>query len=166
MAAANGLAVVARRRRRRAGRRRRSPAASTWSDPASPAVAWPDPADLVDPFGRTVRDLRISVTDRCNFRCTYCMPDEGMKWLPRAELLTFEEIERIARLFVERFGVDGDPPDRWRADRAGPPRRCSWRSWPRCADRRRQAVDLAITTNGATLRPARRTSCGAPGSTG
>ena len=63
--------------------------------------------DLVDPFGRTIRDLRISVTDRCNFRCTYCMPEEGMQWLPRADVLTFEEIERLARIFVERFEVDG-----------------------------------------------------------
>lgn len=63
--------------------------------------------DLVDPFGRTIRDLRISVTDRCNFRCTYCMPAEGMTWLPRSDVLTFEEIERIARIFVERFEVDG-----------------------------------------------------------
>ena len=63
--------------------------------------------DLVDPFGRTIRDLRISVTDRCNFRCTYCMPEEGMQWLPRSEVLTFEEIERLARIFVERFGFDG-----------------------------------------------------------
>ena len=63
--------------------------------------------DLVDPFGRTIRDLRISVTDRCNFRCTYCMPEEGMTWLPREDVLTFEEIVRLARLFVERFDVDG-----------------------------------------------------------
>ena len=63
--------------------------------------------DLIDPFGRTIRDLRISVTDRCNFRCTYCMPEEGMQWLPRSEVLTFEEIERLARIFVERFEVDG-----------------------------------------------------------
>lgn len=63
--------------------------------------------DLVDPFGRTIRDLRISITDRCNFRCTYCMPAEGMVWLNRSEVLTFEEIERLARVFVERFGVDG-----------------------------------------------------------
>jgi len=62
---------------------------------------------LVDPHGRTVRDLRISVTDRCNFRCTYCMPAEGMVWLPRQEILSFEEIERVARVAVERFGVDG-----------------------------------------------------------
>jgi len=66
-----------------------------------------DPRDLVDPYGRTIRDLRISVTDRCNFRCTYCMPAEGMQWLPREELLTFEELERVARVFVERFAVDG-----------------------------------------------------------
>src|SRR4051812_37545638 len=62
---------------------------------------------LVDPHGRTVRDLRVSITDRCNFRCRYCMPAEGMEWLPRAELLSYEEIERVARVCVERFGFDG-----------------------------------------------------------
>ena len=62
---------------------------------------------LIDPFQRRVRDLRLSVTDRCNFRCTYCMPEEGMKWLPREEVLTFEELTRIARVCVERFGFDG-----------------------------------------------------------
>ena len=61
--------------------------------------------DLVDPFGRTIRDLRISITDRCNFRCTYCMPEEGMKWLTRPEVLTYEEIERVTSIFVNRFGV-------------------------------------------------------------
>ena len=61
--------------------------------------------DLVDPFGRTIRDLRISITDRCNFRCTYCMPEEGMKWLTRPEVLTYEEIERVTAIFVNRFGV-------------------------------------------------------------
>src|SRR3954453_13959255 len=65
------------------------------------------PEPLVDPHGRTVRDLRISITDRCNFRCEYCMPVEGMQWLPRDEVLTFEEIERTARLCVERFGFTG-----------------------------------------------------------
>jgi GTP 3',8-cyclase len=65
------------------------------------------PVPLLDPHGRTVRDLRISVTDRCNFRCLYCMPEDGMAWLPRDEILTFEEIERVARLCVERFGVTG-----------------------------------------------------------
>lgn len=63
--------------------------------------------DLVDSFGRTIRDLRLSITDRCNFRCTYCMPEEGMTWLPRSEVLTFEELTRLAAIFVERFGVDG-----------------------------------------------------------
>ena len=61
---------------------------------------------LVDSFGRVHRDLRISVTDRCNFRCTYCMPAEGLEWLPRDQVLAFEEIERIARVCVERFGID------------------------------------------------------------
>src|SRR4051794_41986359 len=65
------------------------------------------PEPLIDPFDRVVRDLRISVTDRCNFRCTYCMPEEGMEWLPRSEVLSFEEIERIARLCVERYGFTG-----------------------------------------------------------
>lgn len=62
---------------------------------------------LVDGFGRVHRDLRLSVTDRCSFRCTYCMPAEGMTWQPRDELLTFEEIERIVGLLVDRFGIDG-----------------------------------------------------------
>ncbi|HEX3621929.1 MAG TPA: radical SAM protein, partial [Acidimicrobiales bacterium] len=66
-----------------------------------------DGAPLVDPHGRTVRDLRISVTDRCNLRCRYCMPADGMAWTPRSELLTYEEIERVARVCVERFGFDG-----------------------------------------------------------
>ena len=67
----------------------------------------PTSRPLVDPFARTVRDLRVSVTDRCNLRCRYCMPEEGMEWRPRSELLTFEEIERVARLCVERFAFDG-----------------------------------------------------------
>jgi len=65
------------------------------------------PVPLIDPFARRVNDLRISITDRCNFRCTYCMPEEGMQWLPREELLTYEEIARVARVCVERFGFDG-----------------------------------------------------------
>ena len=60
----------------------------------------------VDALGRPLRDLRISVTDRCNFRCTYCMPKEvfgrDFAFLDRAELLTFEEIARLAQLFVAR----------------------------------------------------------------
>ena len=107
--------------------------------------------DLVDGFGRVVRDLRISVTDRCNFRCTYCMPAEGMTWLDRAEVLTYEEIERIARICVERFGVDslrltgGEP-----TVRAHLPQLISRLAGLRLADGRKP--DLALTTNGATLR--------------
>ena len=60
---------------------------------------------VTDLLGRPVRDLRISVTDRCNFRCVYCMPKEvfgrDYRFLPRRELLTFEEIERVARVFVD-----------------------------------------------------------------
>jgi cyclic pyranopterin phosphate synthase len=106
--------------------------------------------DLVDPFGRVIRDLRISVTDRCNFRCTYCMPEEGLAWLPRSEVLTFEEIERIARLMVERYGVEsirltgGEP-----TVRAQLPLLVA-----RLAALRTAAgpIDLAMTTNAATLR--------------
>jgi cyclic pyranopterin phosphate synthase len=102
------------------------------------------PEALVDPFDRVVRDLRISVTDRCNFRCTYCMPEEGMPWLPREELLTFEEIERVARLCVERFGFTGIRLT------GGEP---TVRSHLPVLVSRLAAlgVDLAMTTNGATL---------------
>jgi len=62
-------------------------------------------AKLRDSYGRIADDLRISITDRCNFRCIYCMPAEGLKWLKREDLLRFEEITRLARLFVERYGV-------------------------------------------------------------
>jgi cyclic pyranopterin phosphate synthase len=55
---------------------------------------------LHDAHGRRISDLRVSVTDRCNFRCQYCMPVDGLPWLDRAELLTFEEIERLVRIFV------------------------------------------------------------------
>ena len=56
---------------------------------------------LKDTFGRVIDDLRISLTDRCNFRCVYCMPAEGMTWLPKQEILTFEEILRLARIFFD-----------------------------------------------------------------
>lgn len=62
---------------------------------------------LVDRYGRTATDLRVSLTDRCNLRCTYCMPEEGMQWLPRDALLGFEELERVARVCIERFGFTG-----------------------------------------------------------
>ena len=107
--------------------------------------------DLIDRYGRTVRDLRISVTDRCNFRCTYCMPEEGLNWLDRAEVLTFEEIERVARICVERFGVDslrltgGEP-----TVRAHLPKLIEHLATLRLEDGRKP--DIALTTNGATLR--------------
>jgi len=109
------------------------------------------PVDLVDGFGRVVRDLRISVTDRCNFRCTYCMPAEGMEWLPRSEVLTFEEIERLARVFVERFAVDGirltggEP-----TVRAHLPVLVRKLAALRLPDGR--TPDLSLTTNGSMLR--------------
>jgi cyclic pyranopterin phosphate synthase len=55
---------------------------------------------LEDAHGRLISDLRVSVTDRCNFRCRYCMPAEGMPWIPREEILSFEEIERLVRVLV------------------------------------------------------------------
>ena len=64
------------------------------------------PAELTDRFGRGVRDLRLSVTDRCNLRCTYCMPEAGPGWLPTPSLLDAREIARLARIAVERLGVE------------------------------------------------------------
>lgn len=61
-------------------------------------------APLFDSFGRKIENIRISVTDRCNFRCQYCMPAEGLPWLANEKVLTFAEIERLARLFV-RLGI-------------------------------------------------------------
>jgi len=102
------------------------------------------PVPLIDPFARRVNDLRISITDRCNFRCTYCMPAEGMQWLPREELLTYEEIARVARVCVERYGFEairltgGEPLVRAHITRLvemlAP-----------------LGVDLALTTNGVKL---------------
>ncbi|HYU49713.1 MAG TPA: radical SAM protein, partial [Candidatus Limnocylindria bacterium] len=108
-----------------------------------------------DRLGRPVHDLRISVTDRCNFRCVYCMPKEvfgrDFAFLPRELVLTFEEIERVARLFV-RLGVTklritgGEPLVR--------------RDLPRLVERlaaiRRpdgEPPDLTLTTNGSALAP-------------
>ena len=114
--------------------------------------------DLVDPFGRTIRDLRISVTDRCNFRCTYCMPEEGMTWLPRSDVLSFEEMERLARIFVERFEVDGlrltggEPTVRAHlavlVQKLAALRVPSTSASPYAG----RKPDLSITTNGATFR--------------
>src|SRR5215469_1795785 len=60
---------------------------------------------LTDHFGRSATDLRVSLTDRCNLRCSYCMPAEGLDWLPKPELLTDDEIVRIVSLAVTRLGI-------------------------------------------------------------
>jgi cyclic pyranopterin phosphate synthase len=60
---------------------------------------------LVDSWGREIKSVRVSVTDKCNFRCTYCMPAEGLEWLKRDEVLSFEEITRLVSL-LGRLGVD------------------------------------------------------------
>lgn len=60
---------------------------------------------LVDRYGRVATDLRVSLTDRCNLRCTYCMPEEGLAWLPRQDVLTDDEVVRLVRIGVERLGV-------------------------------------------------------------
>jgi cyclic pyranopterin phosphate synthase len=104
--------------------------------------------EVVDTLGRPLRDLRISVTDRCNFRCVYCMPKEvfgrDYEFLPRGELLSFEEIERVARVLVE-LGVrkvrltGGEPLIRRELE---------------VLVQRLAALgnlDLALTTNGAAL---------------
>ena len=116
-----------------------------------PADHAPAATPLVDSFGRVHRDLRISVTDRCNFRCTYCMPEEGMPWLPRTELLTYEELARVAGLLVERYDFDGiritggEP-----TVRAHLPVLIEKLSSLRTTAG--EPVDVAMTTNGATLR--------------
>jgi cyclic pyranopterin phosphate synthase len=98
-----------------------------------------------DRYNRRLKDLRISVTDRCNFRCTYCMPDDEYTWFARSEILSFEEISRLARLFVA-LGVDkirltgGEPLIRRDLD---------------TLIRQLAAIDgledLALTTNGSLL---------------
>ncbi|MEU0486289.1 GTP 3',8-cyclase MoaA [Streptosporangium sp. NPDC006013] len=60
---------------------------------------------LQDLFGRVATDLRVSLTDRCNLRCSYCMPPEGLEWLPKPELLTVDEIVRLVTIGVERLGI-------------------------------------------------------------
>src|SRR5919197_4251946 len=102
-------------------------------------------APLRDGHGRLIGDLRLSVTDRCNFRCQYCMPAEGLPWLERSEVLTFEEIERLVRLFVAMGVHDvrltgGEPLVR--------------RDFPRLAGmlaRIDGLEDLSVTTNGYLL---------------
>jgi cyclic pyranopterin phosphate synthase len=99
---------------------------------------------LVDSFGRVADDLRVSVTDRCNLRCSYCMPPEGMQWLPRAEILTYEEIDRIVGIFmslgVRTIRLTGGEP----LARRDLPTLVSMLS-------EREVPDLSLTTNGVLL---------------
>jgi GTP 3',8-cyclase len=100
---------------------------------------------LMDAHGREITDLRVSVTDRCNFRCRYCMPAEGMPWLDRSDILSFEEIERLvgvlARLGVCDVRLTGGEP-------------LARRDFPRLVAMLRTVPgirDLAVTTNGYLL---------------
>ena len=102
-------------------------------------------APLIDGFGRVHDNLRISVTDRCNIRCFYCMPETGVKFMPRGELLTFEEIERVARIAAElgitKIRVTGGEP-------------LLRRGLPVLIERLMQVPgirDLALTTNAVLL---------------
>jgi cyclic pyranopterin phosphate synthase len=101
---------------------------------------------LVDSFGRVATDLRVSLTDRCNLRCQYCMPAEGLDWIPGAELLTADELVRLVRIGVEQLGITnvrltgGEPlvrPDAVEIVRA--------------LDRLEPRPRLSLTTNGLRL---------------
>jgi cyclic pyranopterin phosphate synthase len=70
-----------------------------------PDPARPDDPRLIDRFGRVATDLRVSLTDRCNLRCTYCMPAEGLDWTPSEQLLTDDEIVRLVTIGVRRLGI-------------------------------------------------------------
>ena len=72
--------------------------------PAQPAPA-PTSGPLIDTFGRVATDLRVSLTDRCNLRCTYCMPAEGLDWLGTDALLSHDELIRLLRIAVTRLGI-------------------------------------------------------------
>ena len=65
----------------------------------------PTTGPLVDTFGRVATDLRVSLTDRCNLRCTYCMPAEGLDWLPGDDLLSASELARLMTIGVTRLGI-------------------------------------------------------------
>ena len=75
------------------------------AEPLMRTAAMPTDGPLVDTFGRVATDLRVSLTDRCNLRCTYCMPADGVDWLPARDLLTADEVSRLIRLAVTRLGI-------------------------------------------------------------
>ncbi|WP_336631494.1 MULTISPECIES: GTP 3',8-cyclase MoaA [unclassified Microbacterium] len=120
--------------------------------PAGAARATPSgrPGDpLVDRFGRVHRDLRISLTDRCSLRCTYCMPEQGNEWLARSSILTVDEIERVARVAaasgITTFRLTGGEP-LLRTDIVEVVRRLAAVRAPDGSP-----IDLAMTTNGIRL---------------
>ena len=98
-----------------------------------------------DALGRPLGSLRISVTDRCNLRCRYCLPQESYEWLPRADLLSFEEIARVARIFTS-LGVD-----KIRLTGGEPLLRSNLPTLIRLLDEDERVRDLAMTTNGVLL---------------
>ncbi|MBP6902956.1 MAG: GTP 3',8-cyclase MoaA [Burkholderiaceae bacterium] len=121
--------------------------------PAIPAQAIPATGLLADALGRPLRDLRISVTDRCNFRCSYCMPkevfDRDYVFLPHSSLLSFEEITRLARLFVahgvQKIRLTGGEP----LLRRGLERLIEQLAALRTPEG--AALDITLTTNGSVL---------------
>ncbi len=100
---------------------------------------------LLDTLQRPVKDLRISVTDRCNFRCTYCMPLDDYDWLDKSEVLTFEEITRLARLFIQ-LGVE-----KIRLTGGEPLARRDLEQLVKSLSDLDGLRDLCLTTNGSTL---------------
>jgi len=100
---------------------------------------------LTDVFERPLRNLRLSVTDRCNLRCQYCMPEEDYAWLPRGDLLTFEETVTLVDLFTE-LGVD-----KVRLTGGEPLLRRDLPTLVRMLGRQPRLQDLALTTNGILL---------------
>ena len=100
---------------------------------------------LVDSFGREIKSVRVSVTDKCNFRCTYCMPAEGLAWLPKSEVLTFEEIARIVRTMAA-MGVSDV-----RLTGGEPLVRRDLPELVRMLAETRRVDDLSLTTNGVLL---------------
>ena len=105
----------------------------------------PTAGTLTDSQGRVLRDLRISVTDRCNLRCVYCMPLEGVAWLPREAVLTYEEIARVARVAVG-LGVTGI-----RLTGGEPTVRADLEVLVLALRDLDPALDLSLTTNGLKL---------------
>ncbi len=100
---------------------------------------------LADAYGRPLRNLRISVTDRCNLRCQYCMPEENYTWLPREELLHFEEVSRLVDVFLD-LGVD-----KVRLTGGEPLLRRDLPALVRLLADKPRVRDLALTTNGILL---------------